>query len=396
MNKSFIYSDLSTSLSKDELGAVGWFETPETFKPLDSEVSYMARCGIPERFSIDNETLIAYFPGCFAEFHIGHLDVVNQTIEACKAIADDNYLVVVSPANTDYTTGKYGVDSLFATNKYRYDRITSMLANVKGNVVIDLNPMLNFELDYNFTDLIHDFVIRQGFNWNDLVHVPRIVCGKDRKYFADLVAKTNQIDVIYVDDTTGASSSALIRKAEVTKVAKKDLLLRCDNLEQYELFKKFFEDQYNLIACQLISEEIEVAKSLHKDYKFDVTICKDYTDFLPYISTHRSFQNPLSSGDGHLTRGNFKDLKVLDSDVFSGGTRDFIESQGGHLFAVFDFSNDLDKCELLDIAGFYTAKWQYPYVDISSRCSMRAFTYEDHKNFQNFRTELQKIERYRK
>lgn len=394
MNKSFIYSDLSTSLSKDELGAVGWFETPETFKSLDPEVNYLKYFGTPKQLS--KETLFAYFPGCFAEFHIGHLDVVNQTIEACKAIAGDNYLVVVSPANTDYTTGKYGPDSLFATNKYRYDRITEMLADVKGNVVIDLNPMLNFKVDYNFTDLIHDFVTRQGWKWNDLVHVPRIVCGKDRKYFADLTNISDQIQVIYVDDSTGASSSALIRKAEVTKVSKKDLLLRCDNVEQFELFKKFFADQYNLIACQLIADEIEVAKNLHKDHNFDLTICKDYTDFLPYVSTHRRFENPLSSGDGHISRGNFKGLKVLDSDVFSGGTRDFIESQGGQLFAVFDFSDCLNKCELLDIAGFYTAKWQYPYVDISSRCSMRAFTYEDHKNFQNFRIELQKIERYRK
>lgn len=386
---SFIYSHINAS--EKALGALGWFEPKVAFEPL-AKVNYVKRCGKATGVTFNDETLIAYFPGCFAEFHVGHLDVVNQAVAACAAITD-NYVVVVSPANTDYTTEKYGHESLFATNKYRYDRITAMLADVKGNVVIDLNPMLNFKADYNFTDLVCDFVSRQGMDWHELHHVPRIVCGKDRKYFADLVTITDKIDVLYVDDTTGASSSALIKEATITKVPKKDLLLRCDNVEQYELFKKFFSDQYNTITCQLLSDEIEVAKALHAIHKFDVTICKDYAGFLPYISTHRKFTNPLSSGDGHITNGNFESLKVLDSDVFSGGTKSFIDNQGGKLYAVHNFEGQLNTKELLDIAGFYSAKWQYPYVDISSRCSMRAFTFEDHKNFQTFRNELQKIAR---
>lgn len=388
MVESFIYSSLDPD--KVDLSAVGWFEPKVPFRPLDTNVNFVKYFGTGQ--TPTQSTLVAYFPGCFAEFHEGHLDVVNQVVELCRAITSD-YLVVVSPANSDYTTEKYGHDSLFATNKYRYDKICHVLSSVKGNVAVDLNPMLNFEIDHNFTDLLFDFIVRQGLDYDGLEHTPRIVAGKDREYFTGLARVTDKIKTFYIDDTTGASSSAYIARAPVTRVTKKNLLLRCDNKEQYELFQKFFHDKYKEITCQLISDEIVLAKDLHAKHNFDVTICKDYAEFLPYISTHRVFSNPLSSGDGHVTNGNFSGLKVLDSDVFSGSTKKFIDNQGAELHAVHDFSDCLDTWELLDIAGFYTSKWQYPYVDISSRCSIGAFNLSDHKNFLVFKTELQKIKK---
>ncbi len=385
MNKSFIYS----SIKSDDMASLGYFEPKAPYERLanTNHVKF-----INESVNITRNTLIAYFPGCFAEFHIGHLDVVNQAIAACKAITDD-YLVVISPANSDYTTEKYGKRSLFATNQYRYERMCYVLNGVDGNVAIDLNPMLNYKVDYNFTDLVFDFVCCQGLVYAELLHTPRIVCGKDRDYFGNLKKVTNKIDVIYVEDTTGASSSAYIKTVKDTAVPRKHLLLRVEHYEQYEQFDTFFADQYASIDYILLNDEIEQARKLHAIEKFDVTICKDYADFLPYVRTHRRFENPLERGNGHITEGTFKGLKVLDSDIFSGGTKNFIANQGGSLYAIHNFEKQLDTHELLDIADFYDDKFDYPYVDISSRCSMRAFDLELHTRFAAFKNLLKGIRR---
>jgi len=390
MDKTFIYSDILANHKEysDQMGNLGWFQPKAPLETL-SDVNYVKYINEPNAISC--KTLVAYFPGCFAEFHVGHLDVVKQAVEHCKAITDD-YLVVIAPANSDYTTEKYGKDSLFATNKYRYDRICSMLAGIEGNVAIDLNTMLNYKVDYNFTDLILDFITRQNVKYDDLVHVPRIVCGKDRDYFANLVTMSDKIDVFYMEDTTGASSSGHIRSVGNSKVAKKKLLLRCNNVNEYRLFRDYFQDEYQGIYLEFIEREVKDAKELHALINFDVTICKDYACFLPYVKVHRKFNNPLSSGDGHITEGNFEGLVVLDSDVFSGGTKNFIANLGGELYAIHDFSNNLDSFELLDFPDFYKDDFCYPFVDISSRCSMRAFDLAAHNNFAAFKAALKNIE----
>lgn len=377
MNKSFIYSDF--------LASIGWFETKVPFKSLDSNINFVKFINSP--VNITSNTLIAYFPGCFAEFHIGHLDVVKQAISLCKEITDD-YVVVIAPANSDYTTEKYGKNSLFATNKYRYDKICSMLKGTQGNVAIDLNTMLNFKCDYNFTDLLFDFVSRHNVDYDNLTHQPRILCGKDRGYFANLAKVTNKINIFYVEDTTGASSSGHIKTNGNTSIPKKNLLLRCENQDQFDLFNSWFKDYYNEIVLQLISDEIETAKQLHKTHKFDVTICKDYADFLPYKKVHRAFENPLATSIGNVTDSTFQGLAVLDSDIFSGGTKKFIASQGGTLYAIHDFSDRLDTWELLDFADFLDDKFCYPYVDISSRCSLPAFDLDFHDKFNRFKESL--------
>lgn len=378
MDPSFIYSDLTVP----DLGSLGWFQPKAPYATL-ADVNYVKFISQPK--AITRTTLVAYFPGCFAQFHEGHLGVVKQAVAYCQAVTDD-YLVVVAPANSDYTTDKYGKDSLFATNKYRYDRICEVLKDIDGNVAIDLNPMLNYQVDYNFTDLLHGFVTRH-VAYDDLVHVPAIVCGKDRDYFLNLEEATDKLQVMYVDDTTFASSSSHIQSVGNTKVVKKNLLLRCNTEAEYELFVKYFHDQYNEIVLALLEDEIQDASRWNDKEKFDITICKDYT-FLPYVKVHRRFDDPLSSVDGHITEGSFDGLKVLDSDVFSGGTRKFIEHSGGSLYTVYDFSDTLDQYELLDIADFYKPEFAYPYVDISSRCSMQAFDLAAHINYNEFQKEL--------
>lgn len=384
MDKSFIYSDLGA----ESLSSLGWFQPKVAFQTIADDANYVKH--INDCMVVNSNTLIAYFPGCFAQFHIGHLDVVKQAIKHCKSITD-NYLVVIAPANSDYTTEKYGKDSLFATNKYRYDRICSMLNGIEGNVAIDLNTMLNFKVDYNFTDLIYDFISRQNINYNDLTRVPKIICGKDRDYFSNLVKLTDKIDVFYVEDTTGASSSAHINSVKNNKLPKKKLIIRGNDIAEYDLFKKYFVDQYESIEyCSLINE-INAVKDWHNKAKFDITICKDYAGFLPYVKVNRRFDNPLSSGDGHITEGPFDGLKVIDSDIFSGGTKAFIEKNGGKLFAHHDLMGHTDGCELLDIPDFYNEKFCYPYVDISSRCSMQAFDLDAHNNFMAFKDALRNL-----
>ena len=112
MNHS-VYSEILTSL--------GWFDTgmgkPEPFC-ADYRVLTNQPYGPGD---IQDTTRIAYYPGCFAEFHDGHMAVIRQVLSILKEEGGD-YRLIIAPANSDYTMSKYG-DVLQAYNKYRYDRI---------------------------------------------------------------------------------------------------------------------------------------------------------------------------------------------------------------------------------------------------------------------------------
>jgi hypothetical protein len=129
-----------------------------------------------------NTTRIAYYPGCFAEFHDGHMAVIRQVLSILKEEGGD-YRLIIAPANSDYTMSKYG-DVLQASNKYRYDRIVERLRAEPGmeRVHIDLNPMLNFDRDHNFPDMIDDFLKGQGWSLDAMKSRVLIVCGKDRDW----------------------------------------------------------------------------------------------------------------------------------------------------------------------------------------------------------------------
>lgn len=72
MTESFIYSDI--------LQNIGWFNAGNPYKKL-GDVNYVHY--INGKVSIDKDTIIAYFPGCFAQFHleICHLVSPNEHIE---------------------------------------------------------------------------------------------------------------------------------------------------------------------------------------------------------------------------------------------------------------------------------------------------------------------------
>lgn len=385
MTQAFIYSEI--------LAELGWFDPRQEFKRLSDDVNYVHYINTP--ISINEDTIIAYFPGCFAEFHQGHVSVIDEMKVVLEEITQ-NYLIVIAPANTDYTVSKYGAESIHATNKYRYDRIVDVLNGYEGNVAIDLNPMLNNDRDYNFTDLLKDFVERHVGCFDSLKNPPYIVCGKDRKYFHNLEKLTKKIRVFYAPDTTQLSSSNLI-KSEPKKIQKKKVFLRCHNHEEYELFVDFFSKHYADVVPVFFEREIERAKEISEREAAEVTICKDYASFLPYVPFHRSFLHPLMSANTHV--GDVDALKgkvVLDSDVFTGSTRDAVERTGGKLVAVMDFSNKQDILEIVDFPDFYDDNYRYPYYDISTRCSMLPFTEKDHVEYEMFMRCVQRLKQRRK
>ena len=371
MTESFIYSDI--------LQNIGWFNAGNPYKKL-GDVNYVHY--INGKVNIDKDTIIAYFPGCFAQFHDGHITVIDEMKHILSSVSD-NYVIVLAPANTDYTVSKYGADNVYASNKYRYDRITSKLEGVTGNIAIDLNPMLNNDQDYNFTDLLKDFVERHVEKFDDLVNAPFIMCGKDRDYFKNIELLTNKIKIYYSHDITQLSSSQLIKESPKTFV-KKICHLRCNNVEQLGVFHKYFKHHYKEIVPVYLKHELEQAKK--KSEFADITICKEYADILPYVPFHRNFIHPLTSdntytGDASLIDNN----KVLDSDIFTGGTAREIVRLGGCLTSVMNFYHKTDTDELVDFNDFYDEKYCYPYYDISERCSMMPFTKKDHENLAEFK-----------
>lgn len=377
MIKSFIYTDI--------LNDIGWFDSVKPFKKL-AKVNYIHFInGIKQ---INKDTVIAYFPGCFAHFHEGHISVIDEMKDTLEK-QTDNYVIVLAPANSDYTVSKYGADSVYASNKYRYDRITQLLTGYDGNVAIDLNPMLNNDRDYNFTDLLKDFVERHVADFDYLKHAPYIMCGKDRAYFKNLELLTKKIRIFYADDATQLSSSGFI-KEKPKQIVKKVCHLRCKHIRQLELFKMFFRNQYSRIEPIFLEDELTLAKEKSKDA--DVTICKDYADILPYVPFHREFTHPLISNNSHTGDSSLLiGKRVLDSDVFTGGTERSILALGGSLVSVMDFSSKTEEHELVDFNDFLDGKYRYPYYDIATRCSMRPFTYEDHKNLTSFKRYIKTI-----
>jgi hypothetical protein len=242
-------------------------------------------------------TLVAYYPGCFAEFHDGHMAVVRETVEAMKAVTDD-YRVIIAPANSDYTMSKYG-DVVQASNKYRYDKIMNWLRGAEGmeRVHIDLNPMLNFDRDHNFPDLIDDFLKGHGLELNIMERAPFVVCGKDRDW-SNLRRATNRIRVFYSQGDSTSSSAIMAAKAPMPRV-KKDLILRCTTWYDLNLFAEHFGDQYKSVKALYKSDEMGMARELCEKHKFDFTICKEYHSLLPYHQVSRKWHNPLDqSGRG--------------------------------------------------------------------------------------------------
>lgn len=373
MNHS-VYSEILTSL--------GWFDTgmgkPEPFC-ADYRVLTNQPYGPGD---IQDTTRIAYYPGCFAEFHDGHMAVIRQVLSILKEEGGD-YRLIIAPANSDYTMSKYG-DVLQASNKYRYDRIVERLRTEPGmeRVHIDLNPMLNFDRDHNFPDMIDDFLKGQGWSLDAMKSRVLIVCGKDRDW-SMLNRVQNKLATLYVEGDDTSSSAIMASKPPMPRV-KKDVIVRCTTWLDYERFKKYFGKQYKTVTPLYKNHELDMARALMREHKFDFTICTEYMDLLEYRRLSRRWVNPLEQSREFWDQsiGDVNGKLILDSDVFSGTTRDFIESRGGKLIPVFEV--DPETTEVVDYDDLIHNYLQYPHADVAWRCSMAPFTKEDHANFAAF------------
>lgn len=378
MIKSYIYKNLK---ERDAINS-GYFQPKEDWKRL-SEDNFINNIS---NININKKTLVAYYPGAFGCFHKGHFDVVKRLYNQLKE-KSNNFIIVISPSNSDYTIEKYG-NTNFASNYDRYHKILELNKELsKLNVVIDLNPMLNHRVDHNFTDLLLDFLKNNSI---DKLNNHIIVGGKDRDY-TELNNHSKFIKTIFFKEKVECSTSKDFVPKEIEN---KKLLLRVHSKEELDIFKKYMNKYYLSINPIYIKEELKKVEELTKKDNKLITICKDYKDNLNYIKISRKFINPLHciEHDKNL-KNKFKEYKnytVIDSDIFSGTTKKFIESCGLEFKALIDLSHKKDY-ELLDIDDIKDYKFNYPWVDLSYRCSLPPFSREMHDKIKILKDELNKI-----
>ena len=169
------------------------------------------------------------------------------------------------------------------------------------------------------------------------------------------------------------------------------MYLRCINKEQYILFCFYFKEKYTTIEPIYLKDEIFIAKKIAIENKIQYTNCKEYADFLNYIPYSRTYINPLENTINLKPILNENVTSILDSDVYSGGTKMAFENIGVKFYFVYDLQNKTDEYELLDVLDMYDDKLNYPFYDISSKFSISPFDKEDYKVFNQFKKEMKNI-----
>ena len=238
---SFIYSDIIQTYGKNIARKCGYFNTGKDFEllvPYYSDIYdslFDTLWKYFEKPTINSLTTFMYYPGAFTHFHEGHLDVVKQAYNFISQ-RTDNFYIVLSPANSDYI--KYKYPDLNITNKSRYDLILESLQtldkDILSKIIIDLNPMLNMDRDYNFTDLLNNFVTIYGACYHKGPHY--VICGKD-KNFKILEQYTDKIKIFYGEMKIEKHSKDLIKAQPFQK---KNCILRFNEVKELTLFKNSF------------------------------------------------------------------------------------------------------------------------------------------------------------
>lgn len=369
--ESAIYRDLTPEVAAE----CGYFEPKEPFNQIFDQPW--------ARGLFDIYDQIIYYPGSFGTFHDGHVSVIKRALEKYP-----NSWLVIAPSNSDYASQKYGAWSELASNKHRYDTIKRVLDEHGIRATIDIDPMLNNRCDQNFTDQLDAFLAAgHCAGIHKMVNPPVILCGKDRADFQNLNNYTDKVIVEWFEDTTGLSTSKLENKQRM----KKHLILRCVNQAEFDLFSEYFKDQYVSLRPYFLEDEIKSAKRTAKMIGATHTNCKEYASFLPYVKISRHFKNPLENGKVDERYWVPKDSVILDSDIFSGSTQDFVVSRGAKLHGLINLRDWHGAWELLDISDFRKKEWAYPFTDISSRCSMQAFDTAFHDHFNEFKEKLSHV-----
>lgn len=399
--KSYIYDEISVKHGVDVVEECGYFYSGY-FNPLDIN-SHNVFSFFEQEKQITKDTQVFYYSGAFSFFHEGHISVIKKAFEMAK----DDFVFVISPANSDYIYQKYDY-KYNVGNKARYERIVKMLKQSftieqLQNITIDLNPMLNFTKDYNFTDLMR-YYIEKYIPIDELVHKPVICCGKD-KDFQKLVDYTDKVDVLFVgrenDDYLDYHSKEFLKKSDY-QLDKKRCYFRCNNEKEYNVFKDKFKYYYTRIEPFYIEQERnEVRRIIEENEKSNspkriATICKEYADLLPYIPFSRQFENPLENPT-FVDNPLFDEYDlIIDSDSFTGKTKEFItDKHDVEFFALYDIQSygfDVNKLDIVDISDLVRDDFCYPYVDVMERMGLCCFTSETHDLLDKTRWKLKQIQ----
>ena len=397
---SFIYDEIFFNHGYKFLEECGYFRT-EFPIPLDKN-SHAVFSFFEEEKKITENTQVFYYSGAFTYFHEGHISVIKKALEVAK----DDFVIVISPANSDYIYKKYNYHHNVG-NKARYDRIKNLLKQSftieeLQNIVIDLNPMLNFDRDFNFTDLMKYF-IEKYIPFEKLKHKPVICCGKDRD-FRKLAEYSNKVDVLYVGEEDGSfidyHSKEFLELS--TKLIKKICYFRCNNEKEYNAFKHYFGKYYYEIEPLYLEMELnEIRRMIYENEQSNspkriATICKEYADLLPYIPFSRQFENPLENST-FVDNPLFDEYDVIvDSDSFSGKTKEFItENHDVQFIALYDIQSygfDLNKIDIVDVSDIVRDDFRYPYVDVMERMGLRSFTERTHDLLDKTRWKLKQVQ----
>lgn len=364
---------------------MGYFKESSKLKINNSVDSIIYK--FDDKIEINHNVRVNYYAGAFSTFHTGHLNCIRYVYDNEIKI-DDNFIIVISPSHTDYLIYKYSTEHNIS-NKDRYERIkksclSSLDENILSKVIIDLSPMLNYYSDQNFPNLIMDFCHSLNI---ELSNTHSIICGKDKNWSNELTLHTGL--KIYYLDRFDYSSKDEINKLDFFKPKK--LYLRCHFESEYLLFKEYFASNYSDIEPFYMADELEIAKGIALKNNIKYTICKDYESFLEYIPYHRSYINPLENSYNEKPILPMSVDKILDSDVYSGGTKNQFIKENINFYSVLNFEGMNDSIELLDIDDFYLDDFHYPKYDISSKCSMKPFDIKSLKLFDEFKLKLKEL-----
>lgn len=346
---------------------------------------------------ITEDTLVFYYPGCFTTVHKGHVDVIKRVYEYAKTLTDD-FVIVLSPSNYSYVKEKYPEHTAFNINANRIDELRSTVTDINEDYleyrvpILDFNCMLNSTKELNFLTSL-DYCLQQ-LGISHLKNPPYIVCGKDTD-FSLLNTYTDSVRVLHFDASYDISTKDSLK---ISSFVKKHCIFRCSTEEQYEIFCKHLSKYYASIQPSYLEDEKKAVQNiidtLPKDRKV-ITICKEYQDILPYHKVSRGIHSISNSYEYLIPVGNNtitgEDLYIIDSDIYTGVTKRFLERSKEAkqtVYAVMDFSDKNTEYEIVDYLDMIDDKFDYPYQNISYRMSLPEMTEEIYQDFKQLKKEL--------